>query len=142
MEHTLGLRRLLATSFAGALALAGCATQVAVPALPDYHPASPAAASAERARPSGVLGTDQPAPAADDHPPAHAESHSSDGPHQHQAVAEPEPGMVYACPIHPEQTSSEPAACPICGTACEPMGGDDAGHGGHESHEGHGEEHR
>lgn len=45
--------------------LASCATRVTLPPLPDYHPASAAAPSAERARPSDLLDRTAPVPAAE-----------------------------------------------------------------------------
>lgn len=45
--------------------LASCATRVTLPPLPDCHPASAAAPSAERARPSDLLDRTAPVPAAE-----------------------------------------------------------------------------
>jgi len=50
---------------AAALWAGGCATSVRLPALPECHPASPAATSAERSRPSGVLSGAAPIPSAE-----------------------------------------------------------------------------
>ena len=41
----------------------------------------------------------------------------------HKKVAKNQPkGTKYTCPMHPEIVADEPADCPICGMALEPMG--------------------
>ena len=37
-----------------------------------------------------------------------------------QAMAEPEPGVIYTCPMHPQIRQVGPGTCPICGMALEP----------------------
>ncbi len=37
-----------------------------------------------------------------------------------QVTAEPEPGVVYTCPMHPQIRQVGPGTCPICGMALEP----------------------
>src|SRR5690606_19561423 len=34
---------------------------------------------------------------------------------------EPEAGVQYTCPMHPEIVRDKPGSCPICGMALEPM---------------------
>jgi len=41
-------------------------------------------------------------------------------PEQAKASAEPPPGTVYTCPMHPEIRQIGPGSCPICGMALEP----------------------
>ena len=43
-----------------------------------------------------------------------------DRPRSEQAAPAP-PGSRYTCPMHPEIAMEEPAACPLCGMALEPM---------------------
>ena len=43
-----------------------------------------------------------------------------DRPRPEQAAPAP-PGSRYTCPMHPEIAMEEPAACPLCGMALEPM---------------------
>ncbi|MBW2386696.1 MAG: hypothetical protein JRG92_23955, partial [Deltaproteobacteria bacterium] len=40
-----------------------------------------------------------------------------------------QPEMVYACPMHPEQTSHEPGRCAICGMDLELHGDESHGEG-------------
>jgi Cu(I)/Ag(I) efflux system membrane fusion protein/cobalt-zinc-cadmium efflux system membrane fusion protein len=50
------------------------------------------------------------------------------------SVDPPEAELIYACPMHPDQTSHEPGRCPVCGMDLEPRAtapGDD----GRDAHE-------
>ncbi|HVS02849.1 MAG TPA: hypothetical protein VMT16_08775 [Thermoanaerobaculia bacterium] len=69
---------------AAAVLLLGCASRVALPPLPDCHPANPAAPAAEYVRPSGLL-----EPAAPMHPTEQGQP--EDG-HHHQHGEDPPEG--------------------------------------------------
>lgn len=73
--------------------LAGCAAQGTLPALPESHPANPAAATIEPIRPSDLLRRTAPIPAAAPEP----------GVHDHHAH-----GVAEAAP--PGQPEEDPAA--------------------------------
>jgi len=38
----------------------------------------------------------------------------------HDSAADEQEALIYACPMHPEQTSHEPGRCPVCGMDLEP----------------------
>jgi hypothetical protein len=69
---------------------AGCAAHVDLPPLPPSHPASPDAAAAPYARPSGVLDRGAPAPPAGEPAPA-MEGHEHPAEEDGGAEAEPAP---------------------------------------------------
>jgi P-type Cu+ transporter len=49
-------------------------------------------------------------------------AHHRHGAHTHAAQAtEPQPGVKWTCPMHPQIVRDGPGSCPICGMALEPM---------------------
>ncbi|MCE9686089.1 efflux RND transporter periplasmic adaptor subunit [Shewanella sp. AS16] len=50
---------------------------------------------------------------------ASAQQHDA---HQAQEVGHAHPGQVYACPMHPQQTSDSPGNCPICNMSLVAVG--------------------
>ena len=86
-------------------------------------------------------GSSEPAPAPIEPAPVEAEHPAPEMPH-----AEPGEGQampMYACPMHPKETSNEPGECSQCGMALvkieEGNGSDDHGEAKPEGeHDGHG----
>ncbi len=102
-------RRLLVAAV-GALALAGCSPGPAPVATSPRDPSNPSA-------PEGVSPLAPPGRAeAPADPPAHEHAAPSPG----GAPAGPGHAALYACPMHPDVTSSSPSKCPQCGMNLEP----------------------
>ena len=110
--------------FAAALALftiLGCAAPELRPVSRD-HPANPEATlSPASPRPNAL--TSVPASSGDSQDVSaqvHAVNHVGD--HRKQPESQPATGAVYACPMHPEVTSSDPETrCPKCRMKLEPV---------------------
>ncbi len=98
-----------------ALLLTGCSAartpvQLSTPDPADASAAStpvtplPSLLEGEPARPAAA------GPAEEDHSGHHSAAPAAD--HQHP---EPEPAVVYTCPMHPDVRQAEPGTCSICG---------------------------
>lgn len=72
------------------IVLAACATGVTPPALPDDHPASPAAPAAALTRPSGLLAHAAPIPAAEPEPMDEGHAHGEPGDPAHGTSEPPD----------------------------------------------------
>lgn len=90
------------------LGLVGCASDGTAPGVPDDHPASFATEVASLHASSATLAIIEPVGV--------TPTRSMQMDHSH-GEANPSPDApVYVCPMHPEVTSSNPAAhCPKCG---------------------------
>lgn len=62
--------------------------------------------------------TEQPAHEHGQDDPAADEMDATDAHDAHDTETEP---VIYACPMHPDQRSSEPKDCPICGMKMKPV---------------------
>ena len=111
MKHLLMVPLLAAAS-------AGCTTTPATRPVPADHPASAHAVSSAIPEPSRTLSNPDPVFVAPSATPAPA---TQPGAAQQQAL--------YACPMHPEVTSSEPSRCPKCGMKL--VKSEQGGHRGH-----------
>lgn len=116
--------------------LIGCAERRREPEPGRWHPASAGAMESPVPEASSALAVDELLA-----PPGQAVA-GHEG-HNHGA-ATTQAGLLYACPMHPDQTSDHPAACPKCGmkmkpkmtAATEPAGGDASRHEHHHAHGG------
>ena len=82
------------------LVLGACATRAVPLVLPTGHPADPATPAVSVRPTAAPTKPEEPVPSTSD------------------------ASGVYACPMHPEVTSSEPGKCPKCGMVLQPAHAD------------------
>jgi hypothetical protein len=95
----------------------GCADPVEVWP-PDWHPAhAGSAAPATAYRAAALTGADPVEPAREGVVPPNVGTGEHSHHHDHTDANNPEPEVVYVCPMHPDVTSDRPAKCSKCGMA-------------------------